>query len=50
MKIVLDTNVLISGMLNPSGPPGGIVDFLRTCVLLLVIDDRIIAEYKANNE
>ena len=45
MKIVLDTNVLISGMLNPHGPPGRIVDFLRTDVLKLVIDDRILAEY-----
>ena len=45
MRIVLDTNVLISGMLNPSGPPGRIVDFLRTDVLQLVIDDRILAEY-----
>lgn len=45
MKIVLDTNVLLSGMMNPSGPPGRIVDFLRTGVLQLVIDDRIIAEY-----
>ncbi|MDY6844966.1 MAG: putative toxin-antitoxin system toxin component, PIN family [Thermodesulfobacteriota bacterium] len=45
MKIVLDTNVLLSGMLNPSAPPGRIVDFLRTGVLQLVIDDRIIAEY-----
>jgi putative PIN family toxin of toxin-antitoxin system len=46
MRIVLDTNVLISGMLNPSGPPGRIVDFLRTDVLQLVIDDRILAEYE----
>ncbi|MCD6224259.1 MAG: PIN domain-containing protein [Deltaproteobacteria bacterium] len=45
MKIVLDTNVLLSGMMNPSCPPGRIVDFLRTGVLQLVIDDRIIAEY-----
>ena len=45
MRIVLDTNVLISGMLNPSGPPGRIIDFLRTDVLQLVIDDRILAEY-----
>ena len=45
MKIVLDTNVFISGMLNPSGPPGRIVDFLRTDVLQLVIDDSILAEY-----
>ncbi len=45
MKIVLDTNVLISGILNPSGPPGRIVDFLRSGVLQLVVDDRILAEY-----
>ncbi|NLE25353.1 MAG: putative toxin-antitoxin system toxin component, PIN family [Clostridiaceae bacterium] len=45
MRIVLDTNVLISGMLNPSGPPGQIIDFLRSDVLQLVVDDRILAEY-----
>ena len=45
MKVVLDTNVLISGMLNPLGPPGQIVDFLRSDVLQLVVDDRILAEY-----
>ena len=45
MKVVLDTNVLISGMLNPYGPPGRIIDFLRSDVLQLVVDDRILAEY-----
>ncbi len=45
MKIVLDTNILISGMLNPFGPPGKIVDFLKSDILQLVVDDRIIAEY-----
>ncbi len=45
MKIVLDTNVLISGILKPSGPPGRIVDLLRSGVLQLVVDDRILAEY-----
>ena len=45
MKIVLDTNVLISGILNPSGPPGRIVDFMRAGDLQLVIDDRILSEY-----
>ncbi len=46
MKIVLDTNVLISGMLNPHGPPGRIVDLLRSGTLTLVVDDRILAEYE----
>jgi putative PIN family toxin of toxin-antitoxin system len=45
VKIVLDTNVLISGIFNPSGPPGRIVDFLRNGFLQLVIDDRIFSEY-----
>jgi len=45
VKIVIDTNVLISGILNPSGPPGRIVDFLRNGFLQLVIDDRILSEY-----
>ena len=45
MKIVIDTNVLISGMLNPSGPPGKIVDLLRSGALQVVVDDRILSEY-----
>ena len=45
MKIVIDTNVLISGMLNPSGPPGRIVDLLRSDALQAVVDDRILNEY-----
>jgi putative PIN family toxin of toxin-antitoxin system len=45
VKIVLDANVLISGILNPSDPSGRIVDFLRNGFLQLVIDDRIFSEY-----
>ncbi|RJR19831.1 MAG: putative toxin-antitoxin system toxin component, PIN family [Desulfobacteraceae bacterium] len=45
MRIVLDTNVMISGMLNPSGPPGKIIDLLRSGALQLVVDDRILSEY-----
>ena len=45
MKLVMDTNVLISGMLNPSGPPGRIVDLLRSGALEIVVDDRILGEY-----
>lgn len=43
--IVLDTNVLGSGMINAFGPPGRIVDRLREGELQLVVDDRILAEY-----
>ncbi|MBN1411939.1 MAG: putative toxin-antitoxin system toxin component, PIN family [Spirochaetales bacterium] len=45
MKIVLDTNVLVSGMLFSSGPPGRIMDHVRTGKILLVTDDRILDEY-----
>jgi len=43
--IVLDTNVLVSGIINPHGPPGRIVDLLRTGELRLAVDDRILSEY-----
>lgn len=45
MIIVLDTNVLVSGAINPHGPPGRIIDLLRAGELRLVADDRIISEY-----
>ena len=45
MKAVLDTNVLVSGLIRASGPPGRIVDLLRTGELVCVVDDRILAEY-----
>jgi len=43
--IVLDTNVLVSGMINAAGPPGRIVDLIREGLVELVVDDRILAEY-----
>ena len=45
MIIVLDTNVLVSGMINPTVPPGRIVDLLRSGILELAVDDRILLEY-----
>ena len=45
MNIVLDTNVLVSGILSPAGPPGRIVDALQTGKVVTVVDDRILAEY-----
>lgn len=45
MKAVLDTNVLVSGMINAHGAPGRIVDLLRAGALQPVVDDRIFAEY-----
>ena len=43
---VLDTNVLVSGLLSPSGPPGRLVDVLLGRRLKLAFDDRIEAEYR----
>jgi len=43
---VLDTNVLVSGLLSPSGPPGRLVDVLLGRRLELAFDDRIEAEYR----
>jgi uncharacterized protein len=45
VKIVLDTNVLVSGLLSAHGPPGRIVDLLRSGTLQVVVDDRILGEY-----
>lgn len=42
---VIDTNVLVSGFLSSLGPPGRIVDWLRTGVVQAGLDDRILAEY-----
>lgn len=46
MRIVLDTNVLVAGLLNPHGPPGRIVDLLLTGELSIAYDDRVLAEYR----
>ena len=44
-QIVLDTNVLVSGLLSPRNAPGRIIDALRTEQIQLVLDDRIFLEY-----
>lgn len=45
-RIVLDTNVLVSGMINAYGSPGRIVDLLREGMIELVVDDRVLLEYR----
>ena len=45
MDLVLDTNVLVSGLIGNGSPPARIVDFLRAGEIRLVVDDRILAEY-----
>lgn len=46
MKVVLDTNVVVSGLLQPFGPSGQIVRLVAADELALCYDARILAEYR----
>lgn len=46
MKVVLDTNVLVSGLLCPFGASGEIVRMVAGGILKLSYDARIISEYR----
>ena len=46
MRIVLDTNVLLSGLLSPSGPPGSIVQLITAGAVRICYDARILVEYR----
>jgi putative PIN family toxin of toxin-antitoxin system len=45
MKIVLDTNVLVAGLLSPFGPCGDIIRMVSSGALTLCIDARVLLEY-----
>lgn len=44
--IVLDTNVLVSGILSPNGAPAAVLRALLTERLTLCYDERIVSEYR----
>ncbi|HWG49274.1 MAG TPA: putative toxin-antitoxin system toxin component, PIN family [Candidatus Acidoferrales bacterium] len=46
MRVVIDTNVLVSGIINPHGPPGRVIDFVVSLILTPLYDDRILSEYR----
>lgn len=46
MKVVLDTNIIVSGLLSPFGASGEIVRMLASGAIRLCYDARIISEYK----
>ena len=45
MKIVLDTNVLVSSLLNPNGNPAKILNLILAGKATLLFDNRILNEY-----
>jgi len=47
MLVVLDTNVIVSGILNATGNPGKILDLILNNQIQIAYDDRIINEYAA---
>lgn len=46
MRIVLDTNVLVSALLNPDGSPAKILSLLLEGHVRLCLDQRIFLEYE----
>ena len=46
MKVVLDTNVLVSGMINVKGMPAQIINLLVNGRISLLYDSRILKEYE----
>ncbi len=45
MRVVLDTNVLVSALLNPGGTPAQILNLVLNGKLTLLFDNRIFNEY-----
>jgi putative PIN family toxin of toxin-antitoxin system len=46
LRIVLDTNVIVSGLLSRRGPPAEIVEMVAGGALVVCFNDRILAEYQ----
>ena len=45
MRVVIDTNVLVAGLLSPFGRPGDVIRMTAAGSLSLLYDARIMAEY-----
>ncbi len=45
MKVVVDTNIIVSGLLTPYGPAGEVLRMISAGHLTLCYDARILAEY-----
>jgi putative PIN family toxin of toxin-antitoxin system len=44
MRVVVDTNVWVSALLTPAGPPGRVQTALRNAQFSLIISEPLIAE------
>jgi putative PIN family toxin of toxin-antitoxin system len=44
--VVVDTNIVVSGLLSPSGTPGRVLDLLLSGEVVALYDDRILLEYR----
>ena len=47
MRVVLDTNVLVSGLMAPTGPCGRVVELMFAGALTPCVDARMVEEYRA---
>jgi len=47
VKVVLDTNVVVSGLMTPAGPCSQVVDFVVGGRLQVCVDARVLTEYEA---
>jgi putative PIN family toxin of toxin-antitoxin system len=45
MKIVLDTNIIVSAFINPKGIPGEILSLVLTKKITVCYDNKILSEY-----
>ena len=45
MKLVLDTNIIVSALLSPGGVPAKILNLVLTGSALLIYDNSVLAEY-----
>ena len=46
MRVVLDTNILVSALLSPFGPPARVLDMVLSGDIRAAYDDRLMAEYR----
>lgn len=47
MRVVVDTNVIVAALLTPGRTPERCLDALRARGATVLVDDRVIAEYRA---